>query len=138
VRHLSPAPAASDLRLRQQLVMTPQLQQAIKILQLSLPELEAIVRNELGGASVASGSPVTAKSASLVEAVAAFERRLIAEQPAFANLMRRYLKPKEASMLADRIASALRIELASKQALLETLNPAERLETLLTYLNVLS
>src|SRR5271156_3424625 len=36
-----------DLRLRQQLVMTPQLQQAIKILQLSLPELEAIVQNEL-------------------------------------------------------------------------------------------
>ena len=33
-----------DLRLRQQLVMTPQLQQAIKILQLSLPELEAVVR----------------------------------------------------------------------------------------------
>jgi RNA polymerase sigma-54 factor len=36
-----------DLRLRQQLVMTPQLQQAIKILQLSLPELEAVVQNEL-------------------------------------------------------------------------------------------
>src|SRR5258708_1624169 len=36
-----------DLRLRQQLVMTPQLQQAIKILQLSLPELEAIVQSEL-------------------------------------------------------------------------------------------
>jgi RNA polymerase sigma-54 factor len=36
-----------DLRLRQQLVMTPQLQQAIKILQLSLPELEAAVLNEL-------------------------------------------------------------------------------------------
>jgi RNA polymerase sigma-54 factor len=35
-----------DLRLRQQLVMTPQLQQAIKILQLSLPELEALVQNE--------------------------------------------------------------------------------------------
>ena len=34
-----------DLRLRQQLVMTPQLQQAIKILQLSLPELEAVVQN---------------------------------------------------------------------------------------------
>src|SRR5215471_15631805 len=29
------------------LVMTPQLQQAIKILQLSLPELEAVVQNEL-------------------------------------------------------------------------------------------
>jgi DNA-directed RNA polymerase specialized sigma54-like protein len=37
-----------DFRLRQQLVMTPQLQQAIKILKLSLPELEAVVRNELG------------------------------------------------------------------------------------------
>jgi len=36
-----------DLRLRQQLVMTPQLQQAIKILQLSLPELEAVVQKEL-------------------------------------------------------------------------------------------
>jgi RNA polymerase sigma-54 factor len=36
-----------DLRLRQQLVMTPQLQQAIKILQLSLPELETVVQNEL-------------------------------------------------------------------------------------------
>src|SRR3981081_814960 len=36
-----------DLRLRQQLVMTPQLQQAIKILQLSLPELEATVQSEL-------------------------------------------------------------------------------------------
>src|SRR5438132_13569550 len=36
-----------DLRLRQQLVMPPQLQQAIKILQLSLPELEAVVQNEL-------------------------------------------------------------------------------------------
>ena len=35
------------MRLRQQLVMTPQLQQAIKILQLSLPELEAIVQSEL-------------------------------------------------------------------------------------------
>jgi RNA polymerase sigma-54 factor len=34
-------------RLRHQLVMTPQLQQAIKILQLSLPELETVVQNEL-------------------------------------------------------------------------------------------
>ncbi len=33
--------------MRTQLVMTPQLQQAIKILQLSLPELEAIVQSEL-------------------------------------------------------------------------------------------
>ena len=33
-------------RLGQQLVMTPQLQHAIKILQLSLPELEAIVATE--------------------------------------------------------------------------------------------
>jgi RNA polymerase sigma-54 factor len=33
--------------LRQQLVMTPQLQQAIKILQLSLTELETVVQNEL-------------------------------------------------------------------------------------------
>jgi RNA polymerase sigma-54 factor len=36
-----------DLKLRQQLVMTPQLQQAIKILQLSLPELETVVQKEL-------------------------------------------------------------------------------------------
>src|SRR5437667_11613347 len=36
-----------ELRLRQQLVMTPQLQQAIKILQLALPELEAAVQAEL-------------------------------------------------------------------------------------------
>ncbi len=36
-----------DLRLRQQLVMTPQLQQAIKILQLSLPELEIVIQSEL-------------------------------------------------------------------------------------------
>jgi RNA polymerase sigma-54 factor len=36
-----------NLALRQQLVMTPQLQQAIKILQLSLPELEVVVQNEL-------------------------------------------------------------------------------------------
>src|ERR1700680_2069361 len=36
-----------DLRLRQQLVMTPQLQQAIKILQLSLPELETVIQTEL-------------------------------------------------------------------------------------------
>src|ERR1700693_1110814 len=36
-----------DLRLRQQLVMTPQLQQAIKILQLSLPELGAVAQTEL-------------------------------------------------------------------------------------------
>ncbi len=36
-----------DLRLRQQLVMTPQLQQEIKILQLSLPELETVVQSEL-------------------------------------------------------------------------------------------
>jgi DNA-directed RNA polymerase specialized sigma54-like protein len=34
-------------RLGQQLVITPQLDQAIKILQLSLPELEAIVAAEL-------------------------------------------------------------------------------------------
>ncbi len=36
-----------DLRLRQQLVMTPQLQQAIRILQLSLPELETTVQSEV-------------------------------------------------------------------------------------------
>jgi RNA polymerase sigma-54 factor len=38
---------SQNTSLRQQLVMTPQLQQAIKILQLSLPELEAVVQNEL-------------------------------------------------------------------------------------------
>ena len=36
-----------DLRLRQLLMMTPQLQQAIKILQLSLRELEAAAQTEL-------------------------------------------------------------------------------------------
>ena len=36
-----------ELRLRQQLVMTPQLQQAIKILQLALPELEMVIQKEL-------------------------------------------------------------------------------------------
>ena len=36
-----------DMRLRQQLVMTPQLQQAIKILQLSVSELETVVQAEL-------------------------------------------------------------------------------------------
>jgi Sigma-54 factor, Activator interacting domain (AID) len=36
-----------DLGLRQQLVMTPQLEQAVNILKLSLPELEAMVQNEL-------------------------------------------------------------------------------------------
>jgi DNA-directed RNA polymerase specialized sigma54-like protein len=35
-----------DLKLRQQLVMTPQLQQAIKILKLSLPALAAVVQND--------------------------------------------------------------------------------------------
>lgn len=43
-----------------------------------------------------------------------------------------------ASVVADRIASELRMELAWKQALLELLNPADRLEKLLAYLNVLS
>jgi DNA-directed RNA polymerase specialized sigma54-like protein len=36
-----------DLRLPQQLVMTPQLQHAIEILQISLPELEAVVLKPL-------------------------------------------------------------------------------------------
>lgn len=43
-----------------------------------------------------------------------------------------------ASMLADRIASELVMDLAWKQALLELLNPVERLEKLLAYLNALS
>ncbi len=46
------------LRLLQQLVMTPQLQQAIEILQLSLPELEALVQNE----SVAETAVIAKKS----------------------------------------------------------------------------
>ena len=41
------AKLGQELRLRQQLVMTPQLQQAIKILQLAVPELEAVVQKEL-------------------------------------------------------------------------------------------
>jgi ATP-dependent Lon protease len=40
-----------------------------------------------------------------------------------------------AAVLADRIASELPMELAWKQALLELLDPAERLEKLLAYLN---
>jgi len=36
---------------RQQLVMTPQLQQAIKVLQLPLSELEALVQDELDAKS---------------------------------------------------------------------------------------
>jgi DNA-directed RNA polymerase specialized sigma54-like protein len=47
-----------DLRRRQQLVLTPQLQQAIKILQISLPELEALVQNE----SVADTAVIAKKS----------------------------------------------------------------------------
>src|SRR3972149_6364088 len=38
-----------QLRLSQQLVMTPQLQQAIKLLQLSRLELVGLVQGELGG-----------------------------------------------------------------------------------------
>src|SRR5579885_3545309 len=41
------AKLGQELRLRQQLVMTPQLQQAIKILQLAVPELETVVQTEL-------------------------------------------------------------------------------------------
>jgi Lon protease-like protein len=41
-----------------------------------------------------------------------------------------------ASVLADRIASELQIELRWKQALLELPDPADRLERLLTYLSV--
>ena len=43
-----------------------------------------------------------------------------------------------ASVLADRIASELQMDLAWKQALLELLNPAARLEKLLAYLTVSS
>jgi ATP-dependent Lon protease len=43
-----------------------------------------------------------------------------------------------ASMLADRIASELQMQLSWKQGLLELLNPADRLEKLLAYLNALS
>jgi DNA-binding NtrC family response regulator len=153
LRHLSPelkssavgrarASAASLTshidKLRQQLVMTPPLQEAIKILQLSLPELEAVVQKELDVASVASGSPASGRSASLADLLASYEHTFTIEDPAFAHLLRRYQKPSEASVLADRIASALPMELESKQALLETPNPAERLEKLLSYLNALS
>src|SRR5580700_10557300 len=41
------AKLGQELRLRQQLVMTPQLQQAIKILQLAVPDLEIVVQAEL-------------------------------------------------------------------------------------------
>jgi ATP-dependent Lon protease len=43
-----------------------------------------------------------------------------------------------ASVLADRIASETRMDLASKQALLQIFNPLERLQTLLAYFNGLS
>jgi len=43
-----------------------------------------------------------------------------------------------ASILADRVASELQMDLAWKQALLELLNPADRLEKLLAYLNASS
>ena len=43
-----------------------------------------------------------------------------------------------ASVLADRIASELQMQLEWKQALLELLNPADRLEKLLAFLNVSS
>jgi ATP-dependent Lon protease len=43
-----------------------------------------------------------------------------------------------ASVLADRIASELHMDLTGKQALLELLNPADRLEKLLAYLNASS
>ena len=42
-----------------------------------------------------------------------------------------------AAVLADRIASESRIELASKQTLLEIVDPLERLQKLLAYLNAL-
>jgi ATP-dependent Lon protease len=42
-----------------------------------------------------------------------------------------------AAVLADRIASESRIDLASKQTLLEILDPLERMEKLLSYLNAL-
>src|SRR5690242_420599 len=41
----------------------------------------------------------------------------------------------QASVIADRIASKLRMEIAVKQALLELVDPAERLEKLLAFLN---
>jgi hypothetical protein len=41
-------------------------------------------------------------------------------------------------VLADRMASESRIELASKQTPLEILDPLERLKKLLAYLNALS
>ena len=46
------AKLGQELRLRQQLVMTPQLQQAIKILQLAVPDLEIVVQAEAGEVGV--------------------------------------------------------------------------------------
>jgi ATP-dependent Lon protease len=43
-----------------------------------------------------------------------------------------------ASVIADRIASELQMDIGLKQALLELLDPAERLEKLLAYLNASS
>jgi ATP-dependent Lon protease len=47
-------------------------------------------------------------------------------------------KADSASILADRIASELTMDLAGKQALLELLHPAERLEELLAWLSAQS
>ena len=41
-------------------------------------------------------------------------------------------------MIADRIASELQMDIGLKQALLELLDPAERLKKLLAYLNASS
>jgi len=48
------------------------------------------------------------------------------------------VKTEGASMLADRIAAELQMDVAWKQTLLELLNPAERLDKLLVCLNALS
>ena len=59
------AKLGQELRLRQQLVMTPQLQQAIKILQLAVPELETVVQAELEqNPMLEMAEPAAAKSAS--------------------------------------------------------------------------
>jgi hypothetical protein len=55
-----------DLGLRQQLVMTPQLQQAVNILKLSLLELEAMVQNELAPHG-RQKRPLTRSAAQLIE-----------------------------------------------------------------------
>jgi RNA polymerase sigma-54 factor len=79
------------------LVMTPQLQQALKILQLSLPELEAVVQSELDSNpmlepldhSVAEAAPEASAPVTWQEAVARLARERTAAETCAALLKKR-------------------------------------------------